>query len=118
MLKNARLTELKIRLNDMGKKGIIESTSSFLTGTLINRNNPVRTFAEGSSSKSLKILDLSNSSAKFKSLKYLFNMPELEKLVLNDCNHLGHEFEPISPKILHLSLARTQISVLNLGEML
>lgn len=45
LLKNAQLTELKIRLIDLGKKSLLESTSSLISGALIHKNNPVRAFA-------------------------------------------------------------------------
>ena len=45
-------------------------------------------------------------------------MEELEKLILDDCSLFGHELEPISPKVLHLSLINTHLNVDQLANLL
>jgi hypothetical protein len=52
----------------------------------------VKGFAEGPSQRTLKILDISDSTVKFKAVKALLSMPELEQVVLDNCSGLGSEF--------------------------
>lgn len=58
-LKNLQLIELRIKIMETGKKNIIESTSSMISGVIIGKHNNIKAFAEGPSSKTLKVLDIS-----------------------------------------------------------
>ena len=83
-LKNLRLVELKIRLIET-KRNIINVIGSFY-----KEANPIKYFADGNSNKTLKKLDLANSQIKFKTIRPLLWMNELEELILDDCEKIGH----------------------------
>ena len=117
--RNLKLTELKVKLVEGGgsSKSLIPFSFSF-SNPLSNKNGAVRQFAEGSSANTLRNLDIAGSTVRFKTVKQLFWMAELEKLVLDDCSQIGHEFEPISPKILHLSLINLPVTINHLSTLL
>ena len=87
-------------------------------GVFYKEANPTKAFAEGNMNMTLKKLDLSNSQIKFKTLRPLLWMNQLEQVILDDCDKIGHEFDAISPKIFSLSLARLPLSVENLNLIL
>ena len=117
--RNLSLVELKIKLVEgKSSKSIMESFSLPFSNPLSHKSGGVKSFAEGASLHTLKVLDIAGSSVKFKLIKPLFWMNELEKLVLDNCTCIGHEMEPVSQKILHLSLISLPIHIDQLAVLL
>ena len=69
MLNRLSLVELKIKLVESKK-----SISNFLStiNSFYTKDNPVKTFCEGNSRKTLKSLDISHSTIKLKDIKHIF----------------------------------------------
>ena len=111
-LRGLALTEMKVVLVESpNTKSLFQSLTLPFSNPLSNKQSAARIFAEGASANTLKILDLSGSSIKFKSIHPLFCMNELEKLVLDECRMFGGEFDSVSPRILYVSLINLGITV-------
>lgn len=86
--------------------------------TFYKEANPIKCFIDGGSQKTLKKLDVSSSLVRFKTIRPLFQMNELEEIILDNCEKLGNEFDTISSKIFSVSLENLPITVENLGIIL
>lgn len=84
--------DLKLRLVENKKQQVLSFVNSIYSSI---GNNYAREFCDGLPGKYLKYVDLSDSFVKYKLIRPILQIKNLNEVKLNGCNRLGDEYDAL-----------------------